>query len=468
MRRYSILLFSLIIFSCSPVRKYQSLPEVQAWEKDIRNFEQLDKSELYPSDAILFAGSSSIRLWSAIEQDMAPYPVIQRGFGGSKLSDLAVYAERIFEPHPCKAIVLFIANDISGSDQDKNPEEVAALFKILMKNIRKSHPDTPVFWIEVTPCSSRWKVWPEIQKATALIRKECQNQKNTYTIRTDFAFLKDGKPNDELFISDKLHLNAQGYAVWKEIIKKELAKVIEPPTFEIIGHRGASYLAPENTVASARLAWELGADAVEADIYLSKDNRIMVIHDASTKRTSGKNYLIKETYSDTLRKLDVGLFKDLKYKGEKIPFLEEIIQTVPSGKELVIEIKCGSEVLPDLKKLITGYDKDKKFVFISFDFQTISDTKKAFPGNSCYWLCSNPDLLIKYINLVPGAKLDGISLSWNIITKEVANETRKLNLDLFSWTVDNPDEAKRLISLGVKGITTNRPGWLNEQIFISF
>lgn len=447
--------------------KYRDLPEVQAWNKEIVKFEELDKSEKYSANAIIFAGSSSIRLWSTLEQDMAPYPVIQRGFGGSKLSDVAVYAERIFEPHPCKAIVLFIGNDISGSDKDKSPEEVAALFKILLKIIRKSHPATPVFWIEVTPCSSRWKVWPEIQKATALIRKECENQKNAYTIRTDFAFLNsEGKPNDELFISDKLHLNPQGYAIWTEIIKKEIGKVVAIPMVEIIGHRGASYLAPENTVASAKLAWELGADAVEADIYLTKDNKIMVSHDASTKRTSGKDYLLKETYSDTLRKLDVGLFKDEKYRGEKIPFLDEIIQTIPPGKELVVEIKCGSEVLPELKKVIRRYLTDKKFVFISFDFNTISDTKKTFPDNSCYWLCSNAELLKKNINLAPGAGLEGISLSWNIITKEVAAEARKLNLELFSWTVDNPDEARRLISLGVKGITTNRPGWLKEQIYI--
>lgn len=466
MLRNLLLLVIIAFLSCSPVRKYENLPEVQAWEDDIKKFEQLDKSEIYSDDAIIFAGSSSIRLWSTLEQDMAPYPVIQRGFGGSRLSDLAVYAGRIFEPHPCKAIVLFVANDISGSDNDKSPEEVASLFKILLKTIRKSHPDTPVFWIEVTPCSSRWKVWPEIQQATALIRKECENQKNTYTIRTDFAFLNsEGKPKDELFVSDKLHLNPQGYAIWKDIIKKELGKVVAMPTVEIIGHRGASYLAPENTVASAKLAWELGADAVECDIHLSKDNKIIVSHDGTTKRTSGKDYIIKNTYSDTLRKLDVGSFKDAKYKGEKIPFLEEIIKTVPSGKELVIEIKCGSEVLPALKNIINNSPKDKKFVFIAFDFQTISDTKKAFPDNSCYWLCSNPDLLKKNIGSVSGAGLEGISLSWNIITKEVAAEAEKLYLELFSWTVDNPDEAKRLISLGVRGITTNRPGWLNEQIF---
>jgi hypothetical protein len=227
MKKLLFLFSILIIVACSPLRKYQELPEVQAWDKEIVKFEQLDKTETYSRDAILFAGSSSIRLWSTLAQDMAPYPVIQRGFGGSKLSDVAVYARRIFDPHPCKAIVLFIGNDITGSDNDKSPEDVATLFRILLKTIRKSHPDTPVFWIEVTPCSSRWAVWPQIQKATALIRKECQSQKNTYSIRTDFAFINnDGKPKDELFISDKLHLNPQGYAIWTEIIKKELGKVL--------------------------------------------------------------------------------------------------------------------------------------------------------------------------------------------------------------------------------------------------
>jgi glycerophosphoryl diester phosphodiesterase len=465
MRRYLLFIATLALLSCSPVRKYQSLPEVKAWENDIQKFEQLDKNEKYSKDAILFAGSSSIRLWTTLEKDMAPYPVIQRGFGGSKLSDLAVYAGRIFDPHPCRAIVIFIANDISGSDQDKTPREVAGLFRNVLKTIRKTHPETPVFWIAVTPTPLRWKVWPEIVKANILIKDICENQKNTYFIRTDYAFLnKSGQPINEFFRDDKLHLTEKGYAVWTEVIKKELMKVIPFPKVEIIAHRGASYLAPENTVASAKLAWELGADAVEADIYLSKDNKIMVIHDANTKRTAGKSYVIKATNSDTLRMLDAGAFKNVKYKGERIPFLEEIIQTVPAGKELVVEIKCGSEVLPFLKDVISKYGKNKKFVFISFDFQTISDAKKVFPDNSCYWLCSDPELLKKNINLVAGAGLQGISLSYGIIDEKVAGQAKKLNLELFCWTVDDPAEAKRLISLGVKGITTNRPGWLNEQI----
>ncbi len=225
-KKLPVILIVLIV-SCSPIRKYQDLPQVKAWENDISKFEQSDRTETYPDNAILFAGSSSIKLWTTLAKDMAPYPVIQRGFGGSRLSDLAVYADRIFRPHPCQAIVLFVANDIAGTDQDKSPEEVAALFKSVLKTIRKSHPSTPVFWIEVTPTSSRWKVWPEIQKSTTLISKICDAHKNTYYIRTDFAFLnEDGKPRDELFVADKLHLNATGYSIWTDIIKNELNRVL--------------------------------------------------------------------------------------------------------------------------------------------------------------------------------------------------------------------------------------------------
>lgn len=233
---------------------------------------------------------------------------------------------------------------------------------------------------------------------------------------------------------------------------------------EIIGHRGESYLAPENTVASSKLAWLLGADAVETDIYLTKDNRIICSHDANTKRTTGVDLLIRETASKELRKLDAGSFKDIKYKGEKLPFLSEIIRAVPEGKELVVEIKCGSEVLPYLKKDIRRYGKKRSFVFIAFDFKTISDTKKAFPDNKCYWLCSNPALFEKTLPQVPAARLDGVSLNYLIISEKVAADVRNLNLELFTWTVDDPAEAKRLTGLGVRGITTNRPGWLREQL----
>jgi hypothetical protein len=230
MQRLLFLLLSLILLSCSPLSKYQNLPEVKAWDKDIRQFEELDRSEKYKENAILFAGSSSIRFWTSLDKDMAPYPVIQRGYGGAKLSDFAFYTGRIFDHHPCSAIVIFIANDISGTDKDKSPKEVAALFRNVIKTIRRTYPETPVFWIAVTPTPLRWKVWPEIVNANDLVKDICNSKKNTYFIRTDSWFLNEnGLPREELFRDDKLHLNEKGYAVWTEIIKKEISKVVPVP-----------------------------------------------------------------------------------------------------------------------------------------------------------------------------------------------------------------------------------------------
>ena len=239
---------------------------------------------------------------------------------------------------------------------------------------------------------------------------------------------------------------------------------ILPGQVKIIAHRGASYLAPENTIASARLAWKSGADAVECDIWLSKDNKIMCSHDVDTKRTTGQDYKINETDSKVLRKLDAGSFKDEKYRGEKLPYLKDLIKTVPPGKELVIEIKCKSEVIPLLKKEIDRHQNKRNFTFISFDLQTICDTKKAFPDNPCYWLCNSAALLETNFDKVQESNLQGVSLAYSIIYESVMKKAEGLHLEVYSWTVDDPAEAERLIDLGVKGITTNRPGWLNKQI----
>jgi glycerophosphoryl diester phosphodiesterase len=147
-----------------------------------------------------------------------------------------------------------------------------------------------------------------------------------------------------------------------------------------IAHRGASYLAPENTVSAAKLAWELGADAVEIDIHISKDNRIMVIHDKDTKRTclSKKNLTIADTPSTLLRDLDAGIWKDAKFKGEKIPYLTEIIETLPAGKTLVVEIKCGIEIIPPLVRGMEKCKKKEQIVFIAFDWKTMVEVKKHF------------------------------------------------------------------------------------------
>lgn len=230
-----------------------------------------------------------------------------------------------------------------------------------------------------------------------------------------------------------------------------------------IAHRGASHLAPENTVAAAKLAWEQNADAVELDIYLTKDNRVMVMHDKNTKRTTGKSMVVAESCSDSLRMLDAGSFKDAKYAGERIPFLEEMIATIPAGKQLVIELKCGSEVLPFLKDVVEKSGKQAQCLFIAFDWNTIVDTKKQLPHNACYWLSSKKEGLSEKMKEAKAAGLDGLDLGYKAIDEQVMQQAKELGLGILAWTVDAPAEAKRLIGLGVKGITTNRPGWLKEN-----
>lgn len=231
-----------------------------------------------------------------------------------------------------------------------------------------------------------------------------------------------------------------------------------------IAHRGASFLAPENTVASAKLAWKMGADAVEIDIHLSQDNRIMVYHDKNTKKLSGQNHVIKETRSEALRQLDVGSYKGEQFKGEKIPCLEEILETVPDGKTLVVEIKCDNEVLPFLKTVIDASGKSSQVAFIAFGWETILATKKMFPENKCYWLSAIRPGLKSRMKQAAEKGLDGVNLRYSLINESIMEHAKSLGLEILSWTIDDPEEAKRLIDLGVRGITTNRPSWLKKQL----
>jgi hypothetical protein len=211
------------VLACSPITKYKSDPSVLGWEKDIREFEKRDSLETYSSNAILFTGSSSIRLWSTISKDMAPYEVTHRGYGGAKFSDYVYYAKRIIYPHKFKAMVLFIANDITGSDQDKTPEQVVALCRYVVKTVHQKYPSAPVFWIEVTPTPSRWKVWSKIKEENRLMKEMSKKTSNFYVIETTASYLNEkGEPRKELFRDDQLHMNKDGYAIWTEIIKKAL------------------------------------------------------------------------------------------------------------------------------------------------------------------------------------------------------------------------------------------------------
>lgn len=240
---------------------------------------------------------------------------------------------------------------------------------------------------------------------------------------------------------------------------------------EIIAHRGASHLAPENTMASVMLGWEKGAD-VEVDIYLSADNRIVVIHDSTTKRTGGTELKVKEATSRELRKLDVGRFKAEEFTGEQIPFLAEVIETIPPGRKLYVEIKSGKEILPFLQELLVDSGKMSQIVIIGFDLDTVTMSRKLIDVPT-YWLKGTAkdketkewiphDL--QMIRVAEDNGLDGVDVHYAGVTKEFTDAARSAGQKLYVWTVDDPAEAARLVKLGVAGITTNRPGWLREQL----
>jgi len=240
---------------------------------------------------------------------------------------------------------------------------------------------------------------------------------------------------------------------------------------EIIAHRGASYLAPENTMASVMLGWQEGAD-VEVDVHLAKDNRIVVIHDDSTKRTAGADVNVADATSDELRKLDVGSFKSQQYAGEQIPFLDDIVSTIPPGRKLYIEIKCGRQVLPYLRELLIRSGKMSQIVIIGFDLETVAESKELINVPTYWlkgttkdketeqWIPHDPNLIRK----VRDKGLDGLDVHYAGVTKEFARAVKASGLKFYVWTVDEPEEALRLIDLGVGGITTNRPGWLAAMV----
>jgi hypothetical protein len=212
-----------------PLAAYRAAA-TERWEAEIRKMEELDQHTRDPEHAILFIGSSSIRLWDDIAQDMHPWPVIQRGYGGAKISDLAVFTDRLVSPHQFDALAIFVANDITGGESDKSPEEIVRLFGLIVSTVREKFPEQPIFFIEITPTPSRWKAWPKIQAANAALRAACDQDDKLHFISTAAHYLDAaGQPMPELFKEDQLHQNRAGYQRWAKLIRAALAEVLPTP-----------------------------------------------------------------------------------------------------------------------------------------------------------------------------------------------------------------------------------------------
>lgn len=242
-----------------------------------------------------------------------------------------------------------------------------------------------------------------------------------------------------------------------------------------IAHRGESFDAPENTLSSVNLAWERGAEAVEIDVHLSKDNEIVVIHDANTQRTGGFNKKVNHQTLEELKLLDFGSWKDIKFKNERIPTLTEVIHTIPEHCKLIVEIKSGKNLLPFLKNEIEEFKvSPNQLEIISFDYTTVKLAKDLIPQYNVLFLAElDYSWLSRFVspsvdNLIKKAKnvnLDGL----NVWAGKKANENfiksvKNAGLKIYVWTVNDPGHAKRLLSWGVDGITTDRAQWIKDQI----
>jgi len=233
-----------------------------------------------------------------------------------------------------------------------------------------------------------------------------------------------------------------------------------------VAHRGASHLAPENTLASIQLAWELDADAAECDIMLTKDKKVIVFHDKKGLRLLNKNITIAKSNYKQIKDLPINLkpCNQKKFKGQTIPLLKDVLATLPADKQLIIEIKTAKEILPHLQKVIKKHWKSGKIVFIAFDFETILATKELYPQIPCYYLSSTrEDLHIKFKKII-NSKLDGIDLNHKIIDASLVAKYKKHNKATWCWTVNSPKAAARMKKCGVTCITTDRPKWLKEKM----
>ncbi len=202
------------------------VPATEGAAKEINAFWEADKKQMPPSGAVLFMGSSSIKLWDTLAQDFSEIPVINRGFGGSLIEESTRYADRIAFPYKPKIIVMAAGtNDLAYGG--KNPQQVLQEFKDFAAKIHEGLPDTRIVYISINPTVSRWNQEADILETNHLI-EEFVFKTNSPTQKLNFInshavlLTADGQPPSNLLRDDKLHFNAEGYKVWNSILKPRI------------------------------------------------------------------------------------------------------------------------------------------------------------------------------------------------------------------------------------------------------
>lgn len=216
---------------------------------------------------------------------------------------------------------------------------------------------------------------------------------------------------------------------------------------KLIGHRGAAFYEPENTLRSIRKAIKLGVNAVEIDVHLSKDKKLVIIHDNKVDRTTnGKGY-VKYLNFKALRKLDAG-------EGEQIPTLQEVIDLFADKVELFIELKGLGTARHVVKALSENKIEDRVYV-ISFwhgIVKKVKEINKKIKTGILFVGCPlNANTLIRGVNA------DALAINYKYINKKLVEDAHKENLKVFVWNIDDKEEIRPIAKLGVDGIGSNKP-----------
>ena len=241
----------------------------------------------------------------------------------------------------------------------------------------------------------------------------------------------------------------------------------------LIAHRGASWQAPENTLAAFRLAWRQGADGVEADFRLTRDGRLVCLHDATTARTAEVDLEVVRADLAELQLLDAGRWKGSRWQGERIPTLEELLEELPAGKKFFIELKGGEEMVASLGKVLagTGVQRDQ-LRLLTFDSDLVPVLKAKLPGLKICLNVAPPRLSAGRVRvqglilqLLEQCGADGLSSrAAPLLDAPFVNGLQGNGKEVHVWTVDSVPAAHRYRTLGVDGIMTNRPAWLRSRL----
>jgi glycerophosphoryl diester phosphodiesterase len=235
----------------------------------------------------------------------------------------------------------------------------------------------------------------------------------------------------------------------------------------IVAHRGASFDAPENTLAAFRRAWELGVECVELDVHLTKDDEVVVMHDANTRRTTGHDRAIREQTLAELKQLDAGAWKGPPFRGERIPTIAEAIATIPRGRTLFVELKSGVETVPAIARAIRAANPEPRahIALQGFGADGLAALGKELPGTTTFWDVEPPmdgDRPLPYpLTVVDDAKrhgFTGLALLYVSVTEELLAEARGVGLEIDVWTINDREAlAAARARDDLRWIETDRP-----------